>query len=485
LFLSPTTMKLFLPVALFSSFGLTAIIQNSEHQRYISQTSNEANNILKYLGGNGPYIEKPGHGISRDPPEGCRVDQVISMLRHGERFPQAGEKEPIETSLNKVREANVGHSGPLGFLPKWKYFGEDPAVYEQISYSGPYAGNLDIFRRGADYRARYDHLWDKKSMVPIFTGNYERCIDAARTFGEGFLSYNYSTLGALNIISEREEAGANSLAPVCRPGKPREGDCQKTSNSHNDYVGYIDETFPQAKVAAQRLNTEYPGLNLTSYDIESLMLLASYELSSKSSSPWFNVFTQEEWIGFEYHKSLYFYYCAGPGFKWYVPTGSVYVNATRTLLNDGPEEVGEMFWNFSHDTDITPILALLGIGVPPQNPPLDGNNIPFGQYYSISEVCPMGTHFTIERLNCDDASISGKGIFVRFVLNDSVEPLPHCQDGPGFSCRLDKYNEWVDSNVPSYAEACDIPSNWTNHLNFWWNWERTNRYNYVRGMIDR
>lgn len=461
-----------------------AYFENSDHQRFISQQANEANNILKYLGGNGPYIEKAGYGISREAPGGCKVDQVISMLRHGERYPQAGEKEPIETALKKLKGANIGNKGPLGFLPEWKYFGDNPATYEQVSYSGPYAGNMDILNRGAVYRARYDNLWDKESYVPIFTGNYERCIDAARNFGEGFLGDNYSSLGALNIISEKEYAGANSLAPICKSGKPRDGVCRMTSNAKNNYTDYIDYTFPQAKVAAARLNREYRNLDLTTFDIESLMIMTSYELTSKGSSPWFNVFTEEEWIGFEYHKSLYFYYCAGPGFKWYAPTGSVYVNSTRALLNDGPRKAGTMFWNFSHDTDITPILALLGIGVPPTDPPLDGNNIPFGESYSITETCPMGTHFTIERLNCTTSPLSDEGIYVRFVLNDAVEPLAYCQNGPGYSCPLDKYNEWVDNHVPVYHEECEIPDNWTKHLSFWWNWKRSNEHNYRKGMLD-
>ncbi|KAJ6084464.1 hypothetical protein N7486_011264 [Penicillium sp. IBT 16267x] len=123
-------------------------------------------------------------------------------------------------------KANVStFKGDLAFLNEWTYYVPDANLYSQESTSGPYAGLLDAFSRGSEYRAWYGHLWDGQSVVPIFTSGYERVIETARYFGQGFFSYNYSTNAAINIIPEAATQGADSLTPTCAVGIAEEYAC--------------------------------------------------------------------------------------------------------------------------------------------------------------------------------------------------------------------------------------------------------------------
>lgn len=229
-------------------------------EKQFEQTFRDGYNLLKYTGGVGPYSDRVSYGIDRDAPAGCEVDQVIMLMRHGERFPDAFTAVAFEEVLAKMDKSKVQTwAGDLAFMNDWTYYVPDPAMYSQESAAGPYAGLLNAFKRGSEYRSRYGQLWDGKSIVPIFASDYERVIETARKFGEGFFGYNYSTNAAINVISEAATQGANSLTPTC----------DADTNLLSCYME--PRVFPQFDVAAARFNEQNPSLKLNATDISSLM----------------------------------------------------------------------------------------------------------------------------------------------------------------------------------------------------------------------
>ncbi|RAH47366.1 histidine phosphatase family protein [Aspergillus brunneoviolaceus CBS 621.78] len=448
-----------------SAFSYPAAIPQSTQEKQFSQEFRDGYSILKHYGGNGPYSERESYGIARDPPTGCAVDQVIMVKRHGERYPSPSAGAGIEATLDKVYSANISEwKGDLAFLQDWTYYVPNECYYNAETSSGPYAGLLDAYTHGNEYRARYGHLWDGESVQPFWSSGYSRVINTARKFGEGFFGYNYSTNAALNIISESETLGADSLTPSC--------DVDNDDSVCNNLV----YAMPQFKVAAARLNAQNPGLSLNETDVYHLMTMASFELNARPYSDWINAFTQDEWVSFGYLADLDYYYCAGPGDKNMAAVGAVYVNASLTLLNQGPEEAGSLFFNFAHDTNITPILAALGVLIPDADLPLD--HIPFGNPYSIGNIIPMGGHLTIERLSCNASAATEEDTYVRLVLNEAVLPFNDCQSGPGYTCSLANFTSILSESLPDYASTCQVPSSYPQYLDFWWNYNTTTGLNY-------
>lgn len=233
--------------------------RNSYLDKQFKQTFYDGYSILKHYGGNGPYSDRESYGIDRNPPAGCAVDQVIGLTRHGERYPDPSTGKDFEASLAKVFALNTTFKGDLAFLNHWTYWVPSPSYYAQETYSGPYAGLLSGYTHGTEYRARYGHLWNGESIVPIFSSGYERIIETARKFGEGFFGYNYSSVVALNIISENATQGADSLTPTCIHDNDT-----ATCDSLTDYLPIFD-------VAAARFKAQNPGLNINSSDIYNLM----------------------------------------------------------------------------------------------------------------------------------------------------------------------------------------------------------------------
>lgn len=428
-------------------------------------------NTIKNFGGNGPYSDGRGYGISRDPPEGCAVDQVIFLGRHGERYPDPSVYQKIEKSLKKLKDYGSSHTfvNDLEFFNNWDFWIHNVASIAQETTSGPYAGLLDGYLHGTEYADRYGSLWDGKSQVPMYASGYQRIIETARKFGEGFFGRNYSEVVDLNIIPEDESQGANSLTPVCYS--------KKTNNICKNLTGIL----PQFSVAAKRLNTQNDGLNLTSSDIAILMQMVGYELNAKAYSPWVDVFTREEWLAFAYTQDLSYYYCSGPGDEGSVAAGAVYANATLTLLNQGPKKAGSLFFSFCHDTNITPVLAAIGLFTPDRKLPLD--RVPFIHTYHSNDFVPMGGHLVFERLSCNETAVNPSGIYVRTVVNEAVIPFDNCSTGPGYSCSLSNYTTYLQDRLENFNDVCKTPSSYPQDLTFFWHWNNTNVNDYQHGDV--
>lgn len=88
--------------------------------------------------------------------------------------------------------------------------------------------------------------------------------------------------------------------------------------------------------------------------------------------------------------------------------------------------------NSSQGTNITPVLAPLGLDSPDKAPP-EREHIPFPNAYDRKSPMPLRGDLTLERLVCNVIAISKKDTYVRAVLNEAAVPITSCQDGPGFS----------------------------------------------------
>jgi acid phosphatase len=130
----------------------------------------------------------------------------------------------------------------------------------------------------------------------------------------------------------------------------------------------------------------------------------------------------------------------------------------------------------AHDTNITPILATLGIASPSEDLPL--GKIPFPSTYETGNIIPMGGHLTLERMSCNATAATEKDVYVRVILNEAVVPFTSCQEGPGFSCSLANYTQMVNNMLPNFLSECKINSTLPQHLSFWWNYNTTSEYNH-------
>lgn len=67
----------------------------------------------------------------------------------------------------------------------------------------------------------------------------------------------------------------------------------------------------------------------------------------------------------------------------------------------------------------------------------------------------MGARITLERLTCS----SDDETFIRVNINDRIVPLPFCDSGPGDSCSLSSFVDYVyrrKDEVGEFGEVCGL-----------------------------
>ncbi|KAJ6179828.1 hypothetical protein N7519_010289 [Penicillium mononematosum] len=358
-------------------------------------------NVLHHLGGNGPWIENAGEGAASNlaPPDGCSVDQVHLLSRHGERYPTPSAGSRHLQFLKRVKEIGLPLNGSLEFLNDWTYFSDTPERdFGELTSTGPYAGTLGAFRTGVRFRTRYRDLVSEDIRTRLWASDSDRVIDTARHFASGFFGLDWESSGKaqLQVIPESFERGADTLTPGDTCLKYLEDTILGHDNGM-EMLAQFQETYIPA-IASRLIDEDNVGLNnLSSEDVYGMQEMCGFETMVRGRSPWCEVFTEQDWYNFEYARDLLLYYRAGPGNPYAGAMGWLWLNATTGLLHDGPI-VGSMFLSFVHDGDIAPFLTALGIFTGDKK--LLPTHIAANREWRISPVLPMGARVTVERLSC-------------------------------------------------------------------------------------
>jgi acid phosphatase len=402
---------------------------------------------LRHLGGLGPYTSHESMGIDSGTPDGCKVDQVIMYSRHGERYPDTGDYDRMNKIVDKLKEDD-GLSGPLEFIKDYNFFMEKDKS-GILTENGRYAGETELKNLGKSYNEKYGDLIGDIDKLNIFATDMDRVYKSANHFAEGFFGTDWESKA--NVLQLKESGDPmNSLTP--------EVNCRdQFTGEHKPNNEYKEKEF---KSIADRLK-EYTSVDLSISDVESLMLMCPFELNAKGESDFCGIFESDEWKKFEYSRDLNMYYDY-PVYKAGIAAGAVLTNASKTLMKDGPENVGGLFFEFTHDAVLTEIYTALNIFMPDEK--LPGDKEPDNNPFQISQISPMLGHVTLERLSCDGHDEP----YVRINVNDAYVPFHDCTSGPGQSCPLDEYEDILDERFVSYQDLCGMQDGYTYYTDVFW-----------------
>lgn len=420
---------------------------------------------FKYFLGAGPYTTHSGYGIDPAVPSECELEQVQLLARHGERFPSHGEGQNYEKIMDKFHNYTNAFAGPLSFLNDYEYFVPAKELYDMETTAsnseGTFSGTNDAMRHGLYFRSRYESIYNSSQPLNVFTVNSFRVHQTADYFVRGFLGDDRS-LPNWVVLSEEEDLGANSLTPKYSCSNYNHG-------KRNDLIGNYDSSY--LKKILHRLIKDNQGLQLSTGDVDALFFWCAYETNVRGSLPFCNLFTNEEIIRHSYGNDLSRYYTYGNGNNISLWASSQLLNSSLTLLTqeDPPSNNGKIWLSFTHDTDIESFHASLGILQPKDHLPSD--QIIFPSPYQVTSVVPQHARTYTEKYKCNGES------YVRYLVNDAVIPIPNCTDGPGFSCKLQDFKNYVDQRIgdADYETMCDNQdSGRPPKLTFYWDYPDKN-----------
>ncbi|RVX65949.1 hypothetical protein B0A52_09834 [Exophiala mesophila] len=410
---------------------------------------------LLHLPGISPYFDALGFGLDHSPPEGCHVTAASYLIRHAAIYANDDEyEEYIKPFLWKLEQHRDGWSGPLGFMATW----QSPILEDKLEDITP-SGAADAKKVGSHLLKHYPEL--APTVGRVLADKKARTYDTARALVEAFPQSQ-----KIEVVQiKRDKNGSmDSLIP------------HKSCPAFNKSPGKAEMAEFVSHYAAPvsaRLERFCP-FTLEDNDIVGLQGLCGYESAIRGErSPLCAVFSDAEWMAYEYAWDLRYAHMMGPlnplspylGFPWIQAQSQLFQQLDSTAPDDpegqstGPgwPKDQRFFLSFSH-REVPPFVATsLGIfnssSAAMEEFPTDHVN--WVRAWRMSDLIPFLGHVGMEKMSCDERA-GQQGDYIRVIANTAPRPIPQCQDGPGASCPIDKFADAVAKGAKKYGDIHSV-----------------------------
>ncbi|TVY64169.1 3-phytase A [Lachnellula suecica] len=412
--------------------------------------------IAKYWGNLSPWysVSSADYGLpDASPliPDGCTITQMHLLYRHGARYPTTGAAPSTfaQKLLNATQKAgSFSVTGELSFLSKWTY----KLGAELLT---PF-GRSQNFNLGIAYRQLYGELLNNftaTGTLPVFrTESQDRMVKTAENFAAGFFG----------VPEYRDEVNIEILVET--PGVNNSGaPYEVCTNSNVASRGSIGST-----VATAFANNAF---NAT---------IARLQSQALGYSAFCNLFSQEDFLNYEYYYDLSFYYNNGPGspvsaaqgkgylqewvarFTHSFPTAQSALNLTYDTTTTYFPLNQSIYADATHEVVVLDVLTAFNLTALFKGPPLSASSNAHRNSFVASKVVPFATHFTGQVLECPAYSPSRQ---IRFIVNDAVVPISDsytgCPVNPDGLCSFDNVVSVLQKRIAEIDFNYDCFANYT------------------------
>lgn len=379
--------------------------------------------------------------------------QVLS--RHGARYPTAHKSVEYASLVDRIQQtAREYRTDIYAVLRDYQYkLGADDLTL---------FGEQEMFDMGTGFYNRYGDL--ARNNVPfVRASGSDRVIASGELFSNG---YNEAKTSDTDSDKSQYNTSVNLIIPEGRKWNNTldTGTCETFSDGSP--VREIQREFLDifATPILQRLMRNMPGVNLALIDIPLLMDLCPFETVNNPDGTYSalcNLFTRDEWLSYDYYKTLEKYYAFGAGNPLGSTRGVGYVNElisrmTKSLpvkdhtsvnhtLDSDPDTFPldtALYADFSHDNAMVSIFDAFGLYN--STTPLSAKRVQSAgetEGFAASWVVPFAARAYFEVMRCSSDDGQGREEeFVRVLVNDRVVPLHGCQVDEIGRCRL---KEWI------------------------------------------
>ncbi|KAG2001830.1 hypothetical protein CC2G_004959 [Coprinopsis cinerea AmutBmut pab1-1] len=364
-------------------------------------------------------VEKGRFGLDStpEPPETCRITGLHFLHRHGARYPtrwsEYGGPAKFANKIHKNPQS-WDATGELSFLNDWTFkLGEEVLT--------PF-GRKQLYDLGYSLRMKYGFLLNNftaTNTLPVFrTESQDRMLKSALNFAIGFFGYPLDGQYQQSIMIE-EIGFNNTLAPydTC----PNAHVPSKASRG----VWYMKRWAEiYLKDAKERLSAQIKGFDLTTEDVYIMQQTCAYETVALGYSKFCELFTEEEWEGFDYGLDLLFWYGSAFGSPVARVQSIGWIQELVARLTKTPITEHNSCTNSTLHNDITfpsdtRFITGLNLTTFAEDGPLPYTHIPKNRKFRVAELAPFATNVQFQLLSCT----STPGEQIRVIINDGVAPL--------------------------------------------------------------
>ncbi|KAH7882879.1 phosphoglycerate mutase-like protein [Phlebopus sp. FC_14] len=411
-------------------------------------------NLFRSWGNLSPWYSVPqgAFGINEDPepPSGCELTGVHVLHRHGARYPTAwanyGGPAILATRLHESAEEWEA-SGSLSFLNGWTYkLGEEVLT--------PF-GRQQLYDLGVSMRLKYGFLLENftaSDRLPVFrTESQDRMHASAVNFALGFFGWPIEGKYEQVLMIEAEGFN-NTLAPydTC-PNAKTHGKADRSLSYVRRWSSiYLNEAKERLQAELLPAESGKKGFELSIEDVYRMQQMCAYETVALGYSKFCELFTEEEWEGFNYAMDLSFWYDSAFGSPVARVQGVGYVQELISRLTHTPIEIhnsstnatfhaSEVTWpledvlyvDATHEVVVLNVLTALNLTTLAASGPLPADHIPANRSFRVSDIAPFATNMQFQLLSCPALTdgdphpppSSDSTTHIRIILNDGPVPL--------------------------------------------------------------
>ena len=379
--------------------------------------------------------------IDVEPPEHCEVSFASVLSRHGGRDPTMSKTLVYGATVGLIQNTSTAYPDEFAFLKDYEYtLGADQLTD---------AGRQEMVNSGAHFYRRYKKLLKGKTPFVRSSGQ-DRVVESANKWLQGYAEAAKKKTGSIDVKIP-EAPGINNTLSHETCTNFEDGPISKIGDNAQNI--WLSKFIPPIRA---RVNSKL-GTTLSEKETLYLMDLCPFAtLASPTAqiSDFCHLFTEQEWHQYDYYETLGKWYGYANGNPLGPTQGIGYVSELLARLTEKPVQlVGninttldtnpatfplgrKVYADFSHDNDMTGILAALGLynnTEPLSNTTVESTKETKG--YSAAWTVPFAARIYVEKLKCKKAEEE----YVRVIVNDRVQPLDFCGGDKYGRCTLSEF----------------------------------------------
>ncbi|NXN31942.1 MINP1 phosphatase, partial [Nycticryphes semicollaris] len=387
-------------------------------------------------------------------PASCAPLQLRALLRHGTRYPTAGQIRRLgQLHTRLVRRPADAACPAAAHLAAWQMW------YEE-SLDGRLApqGRLDMEYLARRLAARFPALFAARRRLVLASSSKHRCLQSGAAFRRG--------LGpSLSLGSDEVEVEVNDslmrFFDHCAKfvALVEENDvamCQVDAFKEGPEMRRVLEKVANALcLPVEELNADL---------VQVAFLTCSYELAIKNvTSPWCSLFSEEDAKVLEYLNDLKQYWKRGYGYDINSRSSCILFQDIFQHLDKAVEESksskpisSPLIVQVGHAETLQPLLALMGFFK--DDEPLKANNYirQAHRKFRSGRIVPYAANLVFVLYHCDQVKTSKEEYQVQILLNEKLMSFHHSNETTSTYADLKDYYKDILENC-HFKEECELP----------------------------
>ncbi|NXI42971.1 MINP1 phosphatase, partial [Galbula dea] len=389
-------------------------------------------------------------------PAACTPLQLRAVLRHGTRYPTAGQIRRLGELHGRLlrRPATAAAACPAAAdLAAWQMW------YEE-SLDGRLApqGRRDMELLARRLAARFPALFAARRRLVLASSSKHRCLQSGAAFRRG-LGPSFS-LGSDEVEVEVNDSLMRFFDHCAKfVALVEENDaamCQVDAFKEGPEMRKVLEKVASALcLPVEELNADL---------VQVAFLTCSYELAIKNvTSPWCSLFSEEDAKVLEYLNDLKQYWKRGYGYDINSRSSCILFQDIFQHLDKAVEESksskpisSPLIVQVGHAETLQPLLALMGFFK--DDEPLKANNYirQTQRKFRSGRIVPYAANLVFVLYHCDQGKSSQEEYQVQMLLNEKLMTFHHSNETISTYADLKDYYKDILENC-HFKEECELP----------------------------